>query len=113
VLAPATGFAQPNGRIANSIFTWEVGAIQQLSPVAEGANASGLELDRLLFWSKELSAMKEHLGSLAGTEKGQILWDLDPNLDDAGYAQAQGAAGLGMQRSKKPPAALTPTTPSP
>lgn len=113
VLAPATGFAQPTGRIANSIFTWQVGAIQQLSPVAEGANASGLELDHLLFWSKELSAMKEHLGSLAGTEKGQILWDLDPNLDDAGYAKAEGAAGLGMQRSKKPPAALTPKTPSP
>ena len=106
------GEAPAEGSIESCVFTWTPGEVTALTPVADGASASGIALDGVLVWSRELAAGATNLGEIAGTARTPVVRDLDPLLDEAGYATEPRAAKLGLQRTR-PKGAAAPAEPAP
>lgn len=119
-IAPRTGEANrasgpdaaPEATIESCVFTWTPGDLQALSPVGEGASAAGISLDGVVLWSRELAAGEVALGELAGNARGPVIRDIDPLLDESGYATEPRSAKYGLQRTR-PKGAAAPLEPAP
>lgn len=112
-VVPPAGQPSPRGAIESCVFTWIPGELQRLSTVAEGADTQDIALDGVLVWSRELAAGSIDLGAPAGVARSPLIRDLDPKLDDAGYATEPTAEKLGLQRTrpKDAPPPLEPSAP--
>ena len=102
IAVPPTGHAAASLSFRENIIAWNPGVLRRLGFVAAGAEPKGVILGQNLWWSRELPLALGLLGPegapFPGTLEVPQRLDLDPKLDERGFATAEDAALVGAQR---------------